>query len=463
MRRGSMAGGAADPLDVSRASVLARVAYATGYLPLSAAFATVKTHAQSVALDVEGYAPVWVGRCFFGASVAVGCLEPVLGAWSDARAEREGPRGRAAILRVAAPVWVLAFGVLWAPGSPDVLKALALAAFFLSHAAVFLNWTALWPTFSHPADRASVALLKQGAQAVGMGVGMAGAPALAGPGWVQRSRLAVFFPCLMAACFFPPILAVDALHLSRVSHSRPSSSEMGDGGFTLRRLGGSALDILSSSPALRLALLAASLNTLAVGCTTNAMPLYARYVLPEAMSSKDASGMTLALVATGMLAVPLWTVVVKRAGPERAWAAGCAVLSAGFALLALAPSYAASMACLGVAGLGTGGLFAAQELAVMAIVDQDAAAHGGRRRDGLVAGLRAVGGHAGNAAQGLVFGAALQYAGFLPGDEHDEAQPTPAVRAIWGLASLAPSACYALCVLCVLGLSRDLAAKRKAE
>jgi len=455
-------GGVAGP----RASYLVRMAYAAGFMPLSAAYSAIKTHAQSFAVDVEGHPPAWVGRAFFGASVLVGCLEPVLGAWSDARAALHGPRARASTLRLAFPVWVGAFAALWAPQTAGALKAVALAAFFLAHATVFLNWSALWPTFTHPTDRASVAPLKQLAQAVGMGLGMGGAPALAGPAWTHAGRLAFAFPCLMAA-LLPSILAVDALHLRRQRQHPSAAAALGsddDKGasapFTLRRFVASARDILAGSPALRLALAAQTLNGLAVGCATNAIPLYARYVQTGASPSATSrsSAMTLILVGTGMLTVPLWTAASRRTGPERAWAAGCAVLALGFALAANAATYASSMACLGVAGIGTGGVFAAQELSVMAIVDQDAEGHGGTRRDGLVAGLRAVGGHGGAALQGLLFGAVLHRAGFLPGDT--DAQPDSAHLAIRALATVLPAACYAACVVCVLGVARDLAAKR---
>jgi len=410
------------------------VVYSSGSLATAVSYQAFSTYVQFLYIDVYGLRAAWVGLIWsiYGLWNAVN--DPLAGFLSDRTHTRWGRR----IPWIAGSFIPLSltFYLLFVPPAGIVATPdLSLLFYFLFFVLAFdllwtiavMNWTALFPEMvPDEKQRASVSAWRQIFSVIGLLVGVALPPILAGEDW-SGVRLVAGLVAVVTAVFF-------ALSLVG-SRERPEFAA--DEPLPLR-------DSLRATLTNRnfLAFLGANLMIQFVFLAlTSTAPFYTKYAL-RLQSDLVIGGVTLdvatqnslflaAAFIVALIAMPFWTRFTYRRG---AWwvLRFCCLFSAAVLLtFFLANDFYSGIATIMLFGVGLAGLLMLTDLLIADLVDADELVTGARR-EGLYFGMNGFIIRFAFTIQGVITGTVLtlsRYVSPSPGVLYPE-QPATAVFGI---------------------------------
>ncbi|MCI0398909.1 MAG: MFS transporter [Chloroflexi bacterium] len=396
------------------------VLYASGSLATALSYQAFSTYIQFLYIDTLGLRAAWVGNVWslYGLWNAVN--DPLAGYWSDKTHTRWGRR----IPWIAGAFIPLAitFYLLWVP--PAGLRDAPLLVYFLVFVLAFdflwtivvMNWTALFPEMvPDERQRASVSAWRQLFSLVGLLVGVALPPILAGEDWSGRGGMALLFAVVTAVFFGLSLLG---------SRERPEFRH--DEALPLRAA-------LRTTFANRDFLFFLGMNLMVQFvflALTATVPFYAKYVLRiQSETAVPALGLTLdvGLQNSLLLAVPflvalpamfLWTALAHRFGAWQTMRLACLTAAASLLLLFWPDSFWTGLLATTIFGLPLAGLLMLTDLLIAAVIDADELATGARR-EGLYFGMNGLAIRFAFTMQGMMTGNILALTGYVA--------PTPAV------------------------------------
>ncbi|MFW6068190.1 MAG: MFS transporter [Chloroflexota bacterium] len=393
------------------------VLYASGSLSVALSYQAFATFIQFLYIDVFGLRAAAVGLVwsFYGVWNAIN--DPLAGYWSDRTSTRWGRR-----IPWIATLFIplsISFYLLWSP--PQSLVAgpsrnlliyfLALVLLFdLLWTLVVMNWTALFPEMvPDEQQRASVSGWRQAFSIVGLLVGVALPPVLAGPDWGGRGLMALLLSVVTAVFFGASLLG---------SRERRSATQEEPLHFR------AALRATLSHADFRRFLGASLAIQFIFMMLTATTPFYTKYVLriqgPLTISTLDltldAATQTSLFLGLAFIAafstMPLWTVLAQRWGAWRALRAACLYAAAALLLFLLPDGFYGGLVVAIIFGLGLAGLLMLTDLLVADLVDADEVKTG-RRREGMFFGMNGFVIRFAFTLQGIISGTLLEVSGYI--------------------------------------------------
>jgi GPH family glycoside/pentoside/hexuronide:cation symporter len=366
------------------------ILYAAGSIGVALSYQAFATFIQFLYIDILGVRAVWIGLVWAIYGVWNAINDPLAGYWSDRTHTRWGRR-----IPWIAGLFIplsITFYLLWFPfgdGRPPSSELGLLAYFFIFVIAfdtiwtlVVMNWTALFPEMApDEAQRASVSGWRQVFSIVGLFIGVALPPILAGEDWSSRSSMALLLSVVTAVSFGVSLLG---------SRERPEFVVDETPPFM------TAVRTTLVNADFRIFLIANLLLQYVFLALAANIPFYAKYVL-EIQGPTTVGGLTLdpglqnsALLAAAffvaLLAMPIWTAAAKRFGAWKALS-GCALFAAASLLLFFLPAtFLAGMAATAFFGLSFAGLLMLPDLLIADLVDADEL-QTGARREGMYFGM----------------------------------------------------------------------------
>jgi glycoside/pentoside/hexuronide:cation symporter, GPH family len=412
------------------------ILYASGSLATALSYQAFATYIQFLYIDVFGLRAAWVGIVWSIYGVWNAVNDPLAGYWSDRTSTRWGRR----IPWIAAAFLPLAFAfyLLWTP-PPGMLaergRSLLLyffvlvLAFDLLWTIVVMNWTALFPEMvPDEHQRAGVSAWRQIFSLVGLLVGVALPPVLAGEDWSGRSGMALLLAGVTAVFFGLSLLG--SRERREFQHDAPLPF----------------MEAMRATLSNRnfLYFLGANLMVQFVfTALTATVPFYTKYVL-RLQSDLTIPGLGLTLdvalqnsVFLGLTfiialpAMPVWTSLARRLGAWRALRLCC--LTAAVTLLGFFWSYNfySGLVITLTFGLSLAGLLMLTDLLIADVVDADELATGARR-EGLYFGMNGFIIRFAFTIQGLITAAILTLTGYVTPSEGILYPPQPAA-AVFGI------------------------------
>jgi len=373
---------AATPTSTSR-----RLLYASGSVGTALSLQAVSTFITFLYIDVLGVRAAWIGVAWAIYGLWNAINDPLSGYWSDRTRTRWGRR--VPWIAVFFLPLAISFYLVWFPFN-TVLSEAALAFYFLATIFVFdfcwtvvvMNWTALFPEIaSDERQRATVSAWREAFSIVGLLVGVALPPLIAGADWSNRGGMALLLAVITGVSFFLGLLG---------SKERPEFAAAPAPGFreslrlTFRNR--DFLFFLGANMMIQYVFLALAA----------AIPFYAKYVL-RIQGPATFSGLTLdaelqnslLLAAAFLAALPamiFWWWLARRFGAWRALRAAC-LLGAAVALYFFFPtSFPGGLAGTVVFGLALAGLLMLTNPLIADITDEDEV-QTGMRREGMFFGM----------------------------------------------------------------------------
>lgn len=390
------------------------VLYASGSLATALSYQAFSAYIQFLYIDILGLATVWVGAVWSIYGLWNAINDPLAGYWSDRTQTRWGRR-----IPWIAGLFIplsLTFYLLWVPpvGWSDVSLLVyflvAVLAFDLLWTIVVMNWTALFPEMvPDEGQRASVSGWRQGFSLVGLLIGVALPPILAGEDWSGRGSLALIFAVITAVFFGLSLLGSRERPEFRHDEAMPFKEAL-----RATATNRDFLFFLSMNLMVQFVLLALA----------STVPFYAKYVLRiQSELALPGLGLTLdvglqnsLLLAVpfivALLAMPLWTFLARRFGAWRALRLAC--LAGAFSLLLFLWPYDfwSGTATTAVFGLTLAGLLMLTDLLIADLVDADELVTGARR-EGLYFGMNGLVIRFAFTIQGLITGTVLTWTGYV--------------------------------------------------
>jgi GPH family glycoside/pentoside/hexuronide:cation symporter len=392
------------------------VLYASGSLATALSYQAFSTYIQFLYIDVLGLRAAWVGIVWSIYGVWNAINDPLAGYWSDRTQTRWGRR-----IPWIATLFIplsLTFYLLWTP--PDSVAAgagLSLLFYFLALVLIFdllwtivvMNWTALFPEMvPDEKQRATVSGYRQTFSLIGLLVGVALPPILAGEDWSGRGTVAWLLALVTAVFFATSLLG-----------SRERSEFLADEPLPLRAA-------LRATVANRnfLYFLATNLMIQFVFLAlTSTVPFYAKYVL-RIQAPVQVGGMTLdvglqnslLLGAAFIVALPamvLWTALARRWGAWQTLRRCCLVAAGSLLLFFLPGDFWGGVAATAFFGLSLAGLLMLTDLLIADLVDADELLTG-TRREGLYFGMNGFAIRFAFTIQGLITAVVLTWSGYVP-------------------------------------------------
>ncbi len=365
------------------------ILYSSGSLATAVSYQAFATYIQFLYIDTFGLKAAWVGIVWsiYGLWNAVN--DPLAGYFSDRTHTRWGRRipwiaGLFIPLSITFYLmWVPPEPLLETPGVPLLLYFLFFVlAFDLLWTLVVMNWTALFPEMvPDEKERAGVSAWRQVFSLIGLLIGVALPPILAGEDWSSASTVALLIAVVTAVFFGLSLLG---------SRERPEFQEDEPLGFR---------DSIRATMTNRnfLYFLGANLMIQFVFLAlTSTIPFYAKYVL-NIQSDASLFGITLDVglqnslllgvaILVALPAMSVWTAVSRRNGSWRTLRI-CCLTSAGSLLLFFLPSsFYSGVATTAFFGLSFAGLLMLTDLLIADMVDADEL-QTGARREGLYFGM----------------------------------------------------------------------------
>lgn len=396
--------------------------YASGSLGVALSYQAFSAYIQFLYIDILGVRAAWIGLVWalYGLWNAVN--DPLAGYWSDRTHTRWGRR-----IPWIAGLFIplsISFFLLWYPfgGATVSLSETGLLFYFLAVVLVFdllwtlvvMNWTALFPEMvPDERQRAAVSGWRQIFSIVGLLIGVALPPLLAGADWSNRSAMALLLAVVTAVSFGLSLLG---------SRERPEFAADQSPPFT------EALRLTLANRDYR-AFLAANLLIQYVFLAMAAnIPFYAKYVL-RIQSDVTVGGLTLSvelqnslLLATAfivaLIAMPLWIALARRNGAWTTLRACCLFSAAALVYFFFPTTFFGGLGATTLFGLCLAGLLMLGDLLIADVVDVDEL-QTGVRREGTFFGVNGLVIRLAFVIQGLLTAVVLTVSGYV--------NPTPGV------------------------------------
>lgn len=393
------------------------VLYASGSLATAVSYQAFSAYIQFVYIDIFGLTAAWVGLSWSLYGIWNAINDPLAGFWSDRTQTRWGRR-IPWIAGLFLPL-SLTFYMLWVPpqgmletrGVPLLLYFLFFVlAFDLLWTIVVTNWTALFPEMvPDEGQRASVSGYRQVFGLLGVLIGVALPPALAGEDWSGRGSVALLLAVVTAVFFAISLLG-----------SRERREFTQDASLPFR-------DSLRATVTNRNFLFFLGVNLmvqyvfLALAAT---VPFYAKYVLNvQSAITLPALGLTLdpglqnslLLGAAFIVALPamsVWTALTRRLGAWRTLRICCLAAAAVLLLFLLPSDFYGGLAITSLFGLTLAGLLMLPDLLIADLVDADELVTGARR-EGLYFGMNGFAIRFAFTIQGIVTAVVLTTTGYV--------------------------------------------------
>lgn len=428
------------------------ILYSSGSLATAVSYQAFATYIQFLYIDTFGLRAAWVGLVWsiYGLWNAVN--DPLAGYLSDRTHTRWGRRipwiaGLFIPLSVTFYfLWVPPGGLLEMPGMPLLLYFLFMVLLFdLLWTLVVMNWTALFPEMvPDEKTRAGVSAYRQVFSLIGLLIGVALPPIIAGEGWGNASSVALLIAIVTAVFFGLSLLG---------SREKKEFQEDEPLGF---------MDSIRATMTNRnfLFFLATNLMIQFVFLAmTSTVPFYAKYAL-MIQADTTIAGITLdpglqnslLLGVAFIVALPsmaLWTAVARRQGSWRTLRLCCLTAAATLLLFFFPSSFITGLTVTAVFGVSFAGLLMLTDLLIADMVDADEL-QTGARREGLYFGMNGFIIRFAFTIQGLITAAVLTWSGYVAPTETViyPAQPAAAVMGmrlmLAGFPALALVAAYFL-------------------
>lgn len=362
--------------------------YASGSLATALSYQAFSTYIQFLYIDVLGMRAAWIGIAWsiYGLWNAVN--DPLAGYWSDRTQTRWGRR-----IPWIAALFIplsLSFYLLWVP--PAGFHDRALLFYFLFIVLVFdlmwtivvMNWTALFPEMvPDEQQRAAVSAWRQIFSLIGLLVGVALPPVLAGEDWGNRGWMA-FLLAIVTAVFFGTSLLGSR---ERQEFSQDDTLPLRDA-LRATVTNRDFLHFLGTNLLIQYLFLA----------ITSTVPFYTKYVLriqtpltlPGVNLTLDVGAQNSIFLGIAFIialpAMPVWTAVTRRIGAWQALRIAC--LSSSLSLIGffIAHDFYSGLVCVMIFGLNLAGLLMLTDLLLADLVDADELVTG-MRREGLYFGM----------------------------------------------------------------------------
>lgn len=413
------------------------ILYASGSLATAVSYQAFATYVQFLYIDIYGLKAAWVGIVWAIYGLWNAINDPLAGYWSDKTNTRFGRRipWIASLFIPLSVTFYFLFvppeGVALSGDIPLLVYFLILVlAFDLLWSLVVMNWTALFPEMVPDEKmRAEVSAYREVFSLVGVMIGVALPPVIAGEDWGNVSSVALMI-AVVTALFFG-ISLLGSREQREFAQDEPLSF-MESIRFTMTNR--DFLTFLGANLAIQFVLLA----------LTSTIPFYAKYAL-RIQSDTVVAGITLdpglqnSLLLAGafLMALPgmlLWTVVAKRIGVWRSLRI-CMLTSAASLLLFFLPrDFLSGIAVTTFFGLSLAGLLMLTNPLIADMVDEDELKTGARR-EGLYFGMNGFIIRFAFTIQGLIAAAILTWTGYVA--------PTAAVlypeqppAAVWGMRAM---------------------------
>lgn len=412
------------------------ILYASGSLSVALSYQAFATFIQFLYIDIFGLRAAAVGVVWSLYGVWNAVNDPLAGYWSDRTRTRWGRR----IPWIAALFLPLSvsFYLLWTP--PATILAgpstnllfyflIIVLLFDLLWTLVVMNWTALFPEMvPDERQRASVSGWRQIFSIVGLLIGVALPPILAGPQWDGRGAMALLLSVTTAVFFATSLLG------SRERRSTPLEEPL-----PFR----TALRATLAHRDFRLFLAANLAIQFIFMMLTATTPFYTKYVLliqdtvtiPGLNVTLDAATQTSLFLGvafiTAFAAMPFWTRLAQKWGAWRALRTVCLYSAAALLLFFLPGDFYSGLLVVVLFGVGLAGLLMLTDLLVADIVDDDELKTG-LRREGMFFGMNGFVIRFAFTLQGVIIGAALELSGYVPASS-TILYPQQPPAAIWAM------------------------------
>ncbi len=414
-----------------------RLLYASGSLGVALSYMAVGSQLQFLYIDTLGLKAslVGLGWSLYGIWNAVN--DPLAGHLSDRTRTRWGRR-TPWIAGAFIPLGLL-FYLLWVPPSPLVRGGqVPLFAYFMGVVLVYdllwtivvMNWTALFPEMiPEPRDRATVSGWRQLFSVLGLLLGAALAPILAGADGSGRGPMALLLAVIISLTFA----------LALLGSREPPPERLGPS----LGLGAAVLASCRSRP-FRWFLLANLHKEFIYIMLLASVPFWAKYVL-LIQAPVSALGVTLepemqislllgSPYIMALPALPAWTAVARRFDGRRAWLISQATFAASMLGVFFARDFLQGVAAMSLAGLSLAGLLVAPDLLISDVIDEDETLTGARR-EGMYFGINGFVIRLAVVMQGLSMGAILHFTRYVASSP-ENLYPTQPPAALFGLRAL---------------------------
>ncbi len=413
------------------------ILYASGSLATAVSYQAFATYVQFLYIDIYGLKAAWVGIVWALYGVWNAVNDPLAGYWSDKTNTRFGRR-IPWIAGLFIPLSVTFYFLFVPPGGITLSGGIPLLLYFLAFVLIFdllwslvvMNWTALFPEMVPDEKmRTEVSAYREVFALVGLMIGVALPPLIAGEDWGSVSTVAMIVAGVTALFFGISLLG---------SRERPEFQE--DEPLTF-------LESIRFTMANRDFLFFLGTNLMiefSFLALTATIPFYAKYAL-RIQGDSSLAGITLdpglqnSLLLGGafLMALPgmlLWTVIAKRIGVWQSLRI-CMLTSAAILLLFFLPGdFISGLAVTTLFGLSLAGLFMLRNPLIADMVDQDELITGARR-EGLYFGMNGFIIRFAFTIQGILTAVIFSTTGYIAPTEAVLYPEQPAA-AVWGMRSM---------------------------
>lgn len=411
------------------------ILYASGSLATALSYQAFSTYIQFLYIDVYGVRAVWIGLVWSIYGLWNAINDPLAGYLSDRTQSRWGRR-----IPWIAAVFIplsLTFYLLFVP--PAGIKAdgePALLLYFLFFVLLFdllwtivvMNWTALFPEMvPDEKQRATVSAWRQIFSVIGLLIGVALPPIIAGADWSGVGMVAAILAVVTALFFGISLLG---------SRERPEF--VADEPLPFRE----SIRVTVANRNFMVFLAVNLMVQFVFLALTSTTPFYTKYVLKIQTDLNLAEGITLDVATqnsiflgltfiVALVALPVWAALTRRWG---AWKAlrictlFAAVILLGFFF---ASDFYSGLAVAMVFGVGLAGLLMLTDLLIADMVDADELVTDARR-EGLYFGMNGLIIRLAFTIQGAITAVVLTMTGYVA-PAADILYPQQPVTAVWGL------------------------------
>jgi GPH family glycoside/pentoside/hexuronide:cation symporter len=426
-----------------------KVIYSSGSLAVALSYQAFGTYIQFLYIDILGLRAAWIGIGWSVYGIWNAINDPLSGYWSDRTRTRWGrriPWIAGLFLPLALTfylLWVPPPGLYGQPGVPLFVYFIALVLTFdLLWTIVVMNWTALFPEMiPEEGDRATVSAWRQIFSLIGLLIGVALPPILAGEDWSGRGQMAILLSAVTGVFFGLSLLGSRERPEFRVEEPMPFKD---------------ALRTTLANRDFRYFLGANLSKEFIFSMLTATVPFYTKYAL-KLQKSLTLSGMTLdvglqtsiflgAAFIAAIPVMPLWSAYAKRIGGRHAWMMACVSFGVTSLFFLLANDFYAGVACTILLGFSLAGFLMLPDLLIADVTDDDER-RTGLRREGMFFGMNGFVIRFAFSLQGMITGGVLTLSGYVrpsPGVLYP-IQPMSAEWGIRGMISIVPALAALVC------------------
>ena len=413
------------------------ILYASGSLATAVSYQAFATYVQFLYIDIYGLRAAWVGIVWAIYGVWNAINDPLAGYWSDKTNTRFGRR-IPWIAGLFIPLSVTFYFLFVPPDGITLSGGIPLLLYFLAFVLVFdllwslvvMNWTALFPEMVPDEKmRAEVSAYREAFSLVGLMIGVALPPLIAGEDWSNVSSVAAMVAVVTALFFGISLLGSRERREFQEDEPLTFTESIR---FTLTNR--DFLYFLGANLAIQFVLLA----------LTSTVPFYAKYALliqddvtvggvtlDPGLQNSLLLGAALLVALPGML---LWTIVAKRIGAWRALRIGMVTAAGSLLLFYLPRDFFSGIAVTAFFGLSLAGLLMLTNPLIADMVDEDEW-HTGARREGLYFGMNGFVIRFAFTIQGIITAVILTSTGYIASSA-EVLYPEQPQAAVWGIRSM---------------------------